>query len=64
MWRDNDHLDSDRGAQQVDHLLVGQRGNCHFADLHKSTALSKPGLPSIAVGLHLCHNALEIHMKS
>lgn len=36
---DNDHLDADRCAQQVDHLLVGESSDSHLADLHQSAAL-------------------------
>lgn len=36
---DYDHLDADGRAQQVDHLLMGESGDGHLADLHQSAAL-------------------------
>lgn len=64
MWGDDNHLDSNRGSEQVDHLLMGQRGHRHLANLHQSTALSEPSLPSIAIWLHLCNDALKVDMKA
>lgn len=64
MWRDDDHLDSHGGSEQVDHLLVRQRGHRHFAYLHQSAALPEPSLPGVAVGLHLGNNALKVDMKA
>ncbi|TNN87282.1 hypothetical protein EYF80_002484 [Liparis tanakae] len=64
MRRDDDHLDRDGGPEQVDHLLVRQRGHRHFAYLHQSAALPEPRLPGVAVGLHLGHNALEVDVEA
>lgn len=64
MRRNDDHLHGHRGAQQVDHLLVRQRGHRHFANLHQSAALPQPSLPGITIGLHFCNDALEIHVKT
>lgn len=64
MWRNDDHLHSDRGPEQVDHLLVRQGGHRHLANLHQSAALSEPSLPGVTVGLHLRYDALEIDMEA
>lgn len=64
MWRNDDHLNSDGGPKKVDHLLVGQRGHGHFANLHQPAALPEPGLPGVAVGLHFCYDALEVDVKA
>jgi len=62
--RDDDHLDGDGGAQQVDHLLVGERGHRHLADLHQAAAGPQPRLPGVAVQLHLGHDALEVDVEA
>lgn len=64
MWGNNDHLDSNGGSEEVDHLLVGQRGHRHLANLHEPAALPEPRLPSITVGLHLGNDALKVDMKT
>ena len=61
---DDDHPDGDGGAEQVDHLLVGERGNCHLADLHQPAALPQASLPGEAEGLHVGHDALEVHVEA
>lgn len=64
MRGNDDHFDGDRGPEEVDHLLVGQRGHRHLANLHQSAALSEPGLPSVTVGLHLGNDALEVDVET
>lgn len=64
MWGNNDHFDSNRGSEKVDHLLMRQRGHRHLADLHQSAALPEPSLPSVTVGLYLSNNALKVDMES
>lgn len=64
MRGNNDHLDSDRGSEEVDHLLMRQRCHRHLAYLHQSAALPEPGLPSKTVRLHLSNDALKVDMKS
>jgi len=61
---DDDHLDGDGGAQQVDHLLVGERGHRHLADLHQPAALPQARLPGEAEGLHVGHDALEVDVEA
>lgn len=61
---DDDHLDGDGGPQQVDHLLVGERGDGHLADLHQPAALPQPRLPGEAEGLHVGHDALEVDVET
>ena len=64
MRGDDDHLHSDGGPEQVDHLLVRQRGHRHLANLHQSAALPEPGLPGVAVGLHLSDDALKVNVEA
>ena len=64
MGGDDDHLDGDGGAQQVDHLLVGQRGHRHLADLHQAAAGPQPRLPGVPVELHLRHDALKVDVEA
>lgn len=64
MRGNDDHLDSNRGSEQVDHLLVRQRGHSHLANLHQSAALPEPGLPGVTIGLHLSNNALKVDMEA
>lgn len=64
MWLDYNHFDSDRCAQKVNHLLVGEGGNSHLADLHQSASLSQPCLPSKTKGLHISHDALKIDVET
>ncbi len=61
---DDDHLDADGGAQQVDHLLVGQRGHRHLTDLHQPAALPQTGLPRVSERLHVSHDALEVNVEA
>lgn len=61
---DYDHLDADGGAQQVNHLLVGEGRDGHLADLHQPAALPQPGLPGEAEGLHVGHDALEVDVEA
>ena len=61
---DDDHLDGDGGTQEVDHLLVGERGDGHLADLHQPAALPQPRLPGEAKGLHVGHDAFEVDMET
>lgn len=64
MRLDYNHFDSDRRAQQVDHLLVGESSDGHLADLHQSAALPQPGLPGEAEGLHVGHDALKVDVEA
>ena len=64
MRLDHDHFDAHRRAQQVDHLLVGERGDDHLADLHQPAALPQPCLPSEAEGLDVRHDPLEVDVKT
>lgn len=64
MGLDYNHFDSDRGAKEVDHLLVGERGDGHLADLHQPAALPQPGLPGEAKGLHVSHDALKVDVEA
>ena len=64
MRGDDDDLHCDRCSQEVDHLLVAQSGHGHLADLYQPAALPQPCLPGIAVGLHICHNALVVDMEA
>lgn len=64
MRLDYDHFDSDRGAQQVNHLLMGEGSDSHLADLHQSAALPQPRLPGVAKGLHVGHDALKVDMET
>lgn len=64
MRGDNDHLHRDGCSQQIDHLLMAQSGHCHLADLYQPAALPQPCLPGIAVGLHVCHDALVVDMEA
>lgn len=64
MRGNDDHFDGDRGPQEVDHLLVGQRGHRHFANLHQPAALPEPGLPGVTIGLHLGNDALEVNVEA
>lgn len=64
MRGNDDHFDGDRGPEEVDHLLVGQRGHCHLANFHQSAALPEPGLPSVTIGLHLGNDALEVDVET
>lgn len=62
--RDNDNLHCHRCPEQINHLLMAQGGHGHLADLHQAAALAQPRLPCVAVGLHVCHNALVVHMET
>lgn len=62
-WND-DHLHSNGGSEQVNHLLVGECGHGNLAYLHQSAALPESSLPGITIGLHLCYNALKVDMKT
>lgn len=64
MRLNHDHFDAHRRAQQVDHLLVGERGDHHLADLHQSAALPQPRLPSEAEGLDVRHDPLEVDVEA
>lgn len=64
MWGNYDHFDSNRSSEKVDHLLVGERGYRHLANLHQSATLPEPSLPSITIGLHLSNNALKVDMET
>lgn len=64
MWGDNDNFHRDRCSQEIDHLLVAQSGHRHLADLHQPAALPQPCLPGIAVGLHICHDALVVDVEA
>ena len=64
MWGDDDDLHCDRCSQEVDHLLMAQGGHGHLADLHQPAALPQPCLPGIAVGLHICHDALIVDVEA
>ena len=64
MRLDNDHFDSDGGAQQVNHLLMSESSDGHLADLHQSAALPQPCLPGEAKGLHVGHDALEVYVET
>lgn len=64
MRLDHDHFDAHRRAQQVDHLLVGERGDDHLADLHQSAALPQACLPSEAEGLDVRHDPLEVDVET
>lgn len=61
---DDDHLNGDGGPQQVDHLLVSERGDGHLADLHQPAALPQPCLPGEAEGLHVSHDALKVDVET
>lgn len=61
---DDDHLNGHGCPKQVNHLLVGQRGHGHFADLHEAAALAEAGLPSKAERLHVGHDPLEVHVEA
>ena len=62
--RDDEHPDGDGGAQQVDHLLVRERGHGHLADLHQAASLPQAGLPGVPVRLHLGHDALVVDVET
>lgn len=64
MRLDDNHLDSDRCAQQVNHLLVGERSDSHLTDLHQSAALPQPRFPGEAKGLDVGHDALKVDMET
>lgn len=64
MRLDYNHLDADGCAQQVDHLLVGESGHDHLADLHQPAALPESGLPGEAEGLHVGHDALKVDVEA
>lgn len=64
MRLDYNHLDTDRGAQQVNHLLMGESSDSHLADLHQSAALPQPCLPGEAKGLHVGHDALKVDVET
>lgn len=62
--RNDDHLHGDRGAQEVDHLLVRERRHGNLADLHQPAALPQAGLPGVTVRLHLGHDALVVDVEA
>lgn len=61
---DDDHLDSDRGTQQVNHLVVGQCDHGHLADFHQPAALPEAGLPGKPIVLHLGHGPVVLHVEA
>lgn len=64
MRLDHHHFDAHRRAQQVDHLLVRERGHDHLADLHQSAALPQACFPSKAEGLDISHDPLEVDVEA
>lgn len=60
----DDHFDGHRRAQQVNHLLVGERGHGHLADLHQPAALPQARLPSEAERLHVGHDAFKVDVEA
>lgn len=64
MGLDDDHLHSHRGPEKVNHLLMGQCGHSHLADLHEAATLAKAGLPRKTERFHVCHDSLEVHMEA
>lgn len=64
MRLDYHHFDADGRAQEVDHLLVGEGGHRHLADLHQPAALPQSRLPGKAERLHVGHDALEVDVEA
>lgn len=64
MGLDDDHLHGHGGPEQVNHLLVGQSGHGHLADLHEAAPLAKAGLPGEAERFHVCNDSFEIHVEA
>ena len=64
MGRDDGDGDRHAGLQEVHHLLVGQRADRVFADLHQPAALSQPGLPGVAEVLHLRDEAVVLDVEA
>ncbi len=63
MRRYNRHSDGTRGLEQIDHLLVGERGDGVAADLDEPAALAQAGLPGVAEVLHLGDEAVVLHVE-
>lgn len=53
MRGDDDDAHSHRCPQEVDHLLVGQRGHGYLADFDQPAPLAEACLPGVTIGLHL-----------
>lgn len=61
---DDDHLHGHGRPEQVDHLLMGQSGHSHFADLYKAAPLAKASFPGEAKRFHISHNAFKVHVEA
>ncbi len=63
MGRNNGDSNRPRGLEQIDHLLVGERGDRVAADLDEPAALAQAGLPGVAEVLHLGDEAVVLHVE-
>ena len=64
MGLDDDHLHGHGRPQHVDHLLVGQSGHGHRADLHEAAPLAQASLPGKAERFHVCNDSFKIHVEA
>lgn len=64
MGLDDNHFHSHRCPQEVNHLLMGQRGHGHLADLHEPAPLAKACLPGKAERLHVGDDSFKVHMEA
>ncbi len=63
MRRNNRDSNRPRGLEQIDHLLVGERGDGVAANFDEPAALSQTRLPGVAEVLHLGDEAVVLHVE-